>query len=315
MSLPEELKHKIELEIEHSNWNGIVDGRKELTDRYRSHHKKLITEDQHRIAYLATRMPATYAVVARVLEEAIKHIPHLSIQSLLDLGAGPGTVLWAAKALFLHLQKCTLVEKDPSLAALGKKFIGSSQEISWHIQDFTTFNFPPHDLVTLSYSIGEIDEKSIPEIIDKCWKATNQALIVIEPGTPVGFERIRSIRSQLISLGAQIGAPCPHALACPMANGDWCHFSERVERSSLHRRIKESSLGYEDEKFSYVVASRMDVDLPSARVLREPMRHSGHVSLVLCTPEGLKQKTYSRKNGEEYRQAKKLEWGSALNNS
>ncbi|MBA3722467.1 MAG: hypothetical protein H0W88_08710 [Parachlamydiaceae bacterium] len=67
----------------------------------------------------------------------------------------------------------------------------------------------------------------------------------------------------------------------------------------------------QDEKYSYVVFSKMSVELPESRVLRHPMRKTGHVNLVLCKVEGIiKQETVSKKNRELYRQARKVEWGS-----
>ena len=107
-----------------------------------------------------------------------------------------------------------------------------------------------------------------------------------------------------------MAAPCPHALACPMVGGDWCHFAARLERTALHRKLKGGSLGYEDEKFSYVAFSKEVVELPPSRILSEPARHSGHVSLKLCTKaEGLQQPIISKKQGELYKQSRKAAWG------
>ena len=73
---------------------------------------------------------------------------------------------------------------------------------------------------------------------------------------------------------------------CPLAAGDWCHFGARVNRSALHRRVKEADLGYEDEKFSYVAAGGGRSPTGIARVLRRPAQRKGLVSLRLCRPDG-----------------------------
>lgn len=97
------------------------------------------------------------------------------------------------------------------------------------------------------------------------------------------------------------------------AAGDWCHFSQRVERTSLHRRLKEGALGYEDEKFSYVVASRQSVIAAGPRIIRHPGKHSGHVQLVLCTPEArMETRTITRSSKRAYKLARKAEWGDTL---
>ena len=90
---------------------------------------------------------------------------------------------------------------------------------------------------------------------------------------------------------------------------DWCHFSQRLERSSEHRQLKGGGLGYEDEKFSYVVATRNDVTPAKERIVRHPRKHSGHVQLLLCTPRGLEERTITKSQKENYRKARKAEWG------
>jgi len=95
-----------------------------------------------------------------------------------------------------------------------------------------------------------------------------------------------------------------------MSGSDWCHFSARVERTSLHRRAKSGTLPYEDEKYSYVIGARLAVERAPARVIRHPMKLKGHVRLDLCGNTGLSKKTVSRRNKDQYRVARKSEWGS-----
>jgi ribosomal protein RSM22 (predicted rRNA methylase) len=48
---------------------------------------------------------------------------------------------------------------------------------------------------------------------------------------------------------------------------------------------------------------------PAARIVRHPRKHSGHVQLTLCTAEGLKHPTITKSQKEEYKRARKAEWG------
>ena len=70
--------------------------------------------------------------------------------------------------------------------------------------------------------------------------------------------------------------------------GQWCHFAARVERTSIHRRIKRASLGHEDEKFSFVIFSRNPASRADSRVIRHPLKHTGHVNLQLAYKRDLK---------------------------
>ena len=130
----------------------------------------------------------------------------------------------------------------------------------------------------------------------------------------MGFALIQKAREHLISLGASLIAPCPHSLACPIKKTDWCHFSVRIERNRLHRYLKDGSLGYEDEKYSYLVVSRVAVSFPKeARILRHPQKNSGHVRLTLCDTDGNeKEKVITKSNKECYKRARHVDWGDGF---
>jgi ribosomal protein RSM22 (predicted rRNA methylase) len=117
------------------------------------------------------------------------------------------------------------------------------------------------------------------------------------------------LRDDLIALGGHVIAPCPHQDACPIPPNDWCHFAQRFARSSLHRCIKIGTLGYEDEKFFYIIASKHLSKPVNARVIRHPLRHSSHTRLRLCTGDGLQTITVSRSDNEHWQRARKIEWG------
>lgn len=313
--LPLSLQGAIENELDSIGLKPLATAREELTNRYRlPFGQHYMTSDDHRLTYLATRMPATFAA----LNSAMQQLFPSEIKSLLDLGAGPGTAMWAACEHF-PIERITLLEKDPFLSTIGKKLGAVSehhpiQSATWIEADLEQIKtLPCHDLITLSYVIGELKAASILPLINLCWQSTAKLLLIIEPGTPQGFERIRTVRSHLINLGAHIAAPCPHLFPCPMTGTDWCHFAARVERTSLHRKIKGGTLPYEDEKFSYLAVSKCPLHLPSSRIICEPARHSGHLSLKLCTANGITTPTLSKKKGELYKQTRKAQWGDPLN--
>lgn len=322
MTLPEDLMNSLEKEFSLISRATLGEASADLTSRYRSKDRDkiqtFITSDSHRLSYLAVRMPATYAVVKRVLEECQKRDPNFSPNTLSDIGAGPGTATWAALAALPSITSCMLYEKDTGWLQLGKHLMQQSKQAIlnkavWNEMDLAKeIHLLTQDLIILSYVVGELPLEAMHSLIFKAWQSTHQMLVVIEPGTPHGFERIRAIRDQLIQLGAFIVAPCPHHDKCPMENGDWCHFVERLERSSLHVAIKEGTMGHEDEKFSYLAVSKAPSILPKARILRHPQHHSGHINFILCTDGGLEKKTISKRHKDLYKHARKLKWGDTL---
>ena len=92
---------------------------------------------------------------------------------------------------------------------------------------------------------------------------------------------------------------------------DWCHFAQRLERTSLHRSLKSGELGYEDEKFSYMVAADQEVARVPARIIRHPLIGKGHIKLELCTPSGIASETVTRSDKENFRLARHAKWGDA----
>jgi ribosomal protein RSM22 (predicted rRNA methylase) len=98
-----------------------------------------------------------------------------------------------------------------------------------------------------------------------------------------------------------------------MAGADWCHFAVRLDRSRAHRQSKHAALGWEDEKFAYMVAVRDAALLRAraeARVIRRPRKETGHVRLALCAAGGLTDVVVTRR-APTYRAARDASWGDA----
>jgi len=297
-----------------------------------------------RAAYLAVRMPATFAAVSAALgwtrEACVSAEPDkrnpLEIRSLLDLGSGPGTALWAAAQHFPELERCAAVERDGEFVAIGRRLAAHSEskavrETKWLCADLSA-KFPggEWDLAICSYALNELSEGARAELIRRAWRRCAKLLLIVEPGTRVGFANILHVREQMLrespkragdqAAAAQkvedhrpmLAAPCPHVLACPMAAaGDWCHFAARVERTALHRRMKDATLGHEDEKFSYIAFAREGAWPPQTRIVRRPRTFSGYAQLTLCSEGNLAETTVTRSQKDSWRRLKRLGWGDA----
>jgi ribosomal protein RSM22 (predicted rRNA methylase) len=166
-----------------------------------------------------------------------------------------------------------------------------------------------------AYVLGELTQARQEELVELALH-TAPVILLVEPGTPAGHRRILAARSRLLAAGYSVVAPCPHEVTCPLeVPGDWCHFGARVQRSALHRQAKGAQLSYEDEKFSYVAAARLDAgsgaaDLPFGRVVRRPLLRKNLVVLDLCRSDGRNVSLpVGKSKGETYRRARKTSWG------
>ncbi len=318
--LPPDLRSALDAELGKYPQTRLTQSVERLSSRYRDNSPAtapILSSEVDIAAYAGYRMPATYAAVHAVLAEAALRAPGFAPRTQIDVGGGTGAAIWAAADVWPSLEESTVVEQVPGAIALGRRLAGNAggkavRGSNWQrgLID-TAAPAPDADLVTLSYVLGELPEARRADVV-RWLSAKAGMLVLIEPGTPGGYERIVEARDQLVGLGLSLVAPCPHEGDCPIPRGkDWCHFSARLPRNGLHRRLKSATLDFEDEKFSYVVASRTAPERAAGRILRHPVKRKGMVSLTLCAESGLTESIVTKRHGTAYRAARDVEWGDA----
>ena len=263
-------------------------------------------------AYAVARMPATFAACAAVFARIAEVMPAFAPASLLDVGAGTGAASWAAIGPWPGLTSVAMLDHNPQLRALARKLadggpLAAAEILSGDMGD----DKPRCDVVVASYVLAEFPEASASATARHLWAAAEQMLVLIEPGTPDGFARIRAARAALIAEGAHVVAPCTHDKACPISGDDWCHFSQRLPRSRDHMLLKQASVPFEDERYSYVVVTRERV-ASGARILSPPLEGKPGLTFKLCDETGLRAQFVATRNKDEYRRARKRGWGDVF---
>lgn len=286
-----------------------------LSSRYRSRSGiPVALSAAERAAYLATRFPATYAgaLSAWRMVEARGGLP--APRSVLDAGAGPGTASLAL-ADVVAPGRVTLLERDAGWRDTALRLATAMG----HAADFVPGSLEAalpggaHDAVVAAYALNELPADAQVAAALRLWAATGHMLLVIEPGTPAGFATVRAVRAAIVAQGGHVLAPCTHDAPCPVAGDDWCHFAVEVQRSSLHRAAKGGTLAHETEKTSFVALARHPAGAgDSGRIVRRPIRAKGHVHLDACRAGRIERVTFSRRQGERYRQARDCAWGDLL---
>lgn len=267
------------------------------------------------LAYAVARLPATFAAAAAALSEVRERMPDWAPRSVLDVGAGPGSAAWAAVGVWPSLREVELLERDPRLIALGRSLAAAApatlRSARWSEADVADLQPPATDLAVASYVVGELAPEVAAALMRRL-AAACAAVVVVEPGTPRGYEVVMRARDELLAAAGTVVAPCPHDRVCPMRGSDWCHFGARLARSPAHRRTKGATLGHEDEPYSYVAVARRPATAIGGRVVRRPRYRKGLVALELCTRDGLQHDDVGRSRGDAYREARRAVWGSAL---
>jgi len=274
-----------------------------------------IRTESDALAYALARMPATFAAVVASLNALQEIRPNFAPGSLLDCGAGPGTATWACAEAFETLASFTLLDANPALRTLAMELARENdRSIAYTLGDATAkiAEAASVDLVIASYVINELSDDAREKLVAAMWAKANDTLVIVEPGTPAGYQRILDARAQLIRAGAHVIAPCPHDDACPLVKPDWCHFSQRLQRSRVHKQLKSAELPYEDEKFIYLAVSRAPIAPRPSRVLAQPVTTKIAITTKLCTKEGVIAAVAPKRDKATYAKFRKLDWGDAV---
>jgi ribosomal protein RSM22 (predicted rRNA methylase) len=318
--LPAALRAALTRELEGVSRKELAGRARLASDAYRAGRGSagVIREDKDALAYALTRLPATFAACAAAFEEAAARAPAFAPARLLDAGAGPGAASWAAVEAWSALESITWLDESPSFLDLAGRLAGegpaplAAAERRRLDLAAAAAPFPTADLVACSYALAEIAPARQAAVVDALWAACAGLLVLVEPGTPAGFERLRAARTALIAAGAHILGPCPHAHACPMVEPDWCHFAVRLPRSRDHLIAKGAEVPFEDEPFAYLLAARPGLGEPApARVLAPPRHGKAAIELKLCTPAGIEMRAVARRDRAGFAAARRLDWGDA----
>jgi len=316
--LPAELKAALEAKLHGLSRSDAAQRSAAISNTYRSGGSSAaIRTEADALAYALARMPATYAAVIASLNALRAIRPDFAPQRLLDIGAGPGTVSWAAAEAFPSLMDFTLIDANAALRSLALDLADKSSRLSgirYTHGDARAMltRAEAADLVVANYLVGEMGEPERAALADLLWKRTRDTLVIVEPGTPAGYTRILALRAQLIAQGAHVAAPCPHDAECPLAAPDWCHFTQRLPRSRAHKALKDAELPFEDEKFAYVALTRAPIARRPARVLAQPEVTKIEVTAKLCTLDGLVLAKVRRRAKADYARARRWRWGDAV---
>lgn len=310
VSLPAELSQIIAELAAGAGRRDLVERAGRLSGHYRERgaSRQVVAAQADALAYGLSRMPATYAAVRAVLADLERGAPDFVAGSVLDAGAGPGTAALAAAKTWPDIAP-VLLDENPVFLDLAAQLNPSAQLQRGDLRSFELGR--RFDLVTCAYALTELADADMAGVVDRLWRHCGGLLLLVEPGRPRDYARFMQVRTQLLSLGAEMIGPCPHRLACPLREPDWCHFSVRLDRSRDHRQLKQAALGYEDEKFSYLLFGRPGIGRPAAaRIIKPPRENKFSVTLPLCLPHGAAEDlVVERRQGAAFKQARKAAWG------
>src|SRR5262249_27213571 len=205
--LPPDLVAALERLSEGVSRTGLARRAARLSETYRADRASTAIADAgDALAYALTRMPATYAAVAGCLDALAMARPAFTPRSLIDVGAGPGTATWAAAEAFASLQDFALADSNEHLRTLALELMRSNRRLhrgTYRASSARAFlnGAADADLVVASYLVAELDDAEPSSLAELMWQRTCDTLLIVEPGTPAGYQRILAVRTVLIAQG------------------------------------------------------------------------------------------------------------------
>lgn len=324
LSLPADLEAAIGEALRGLPTSQWVSAARALSERYRAERasaaRPLAQGHNEALGYAGMILPAAYAQLSGAMAATAERVPGWAPSSMLDIGSGPGTALWAAVETWPSLQMLTAWEREPAFIALGRQLARASDnpaisDARWE-QVTLGGTLPPnsasYDLVVLGHLLNELGETLQRQVVALAWELCAGVLLIVEPGTSAAFPNVKAAREQLLDLGAKTIAPCAHDMACPLV-GDWCHFPQKLHRPAYQRRAKEGTAGWEESKFSYAAMSRFAPDKSIwGRLIHQPHTSKIGVELAVSSREGIVKPRVSKRDHKLYRQLSDLRWGDTL---
>src|ERR1700733_7208103 len=124
MELPPLLRLAVDRALSGTALAALAASAAALSQRYRDERRDgrlHVASEADALAYLAVRLPATYAAVRAGFAAIARVRPDFVPKTALDIGAGPGTALWAAADCWPELTDAVLVEASPVFQACGER--------------------------------------------------------------------------------------------------------------------------------------------------------------------------------------------------
>lgn len=326
ITLPQPIQRAITTLLADAGSNAWMKRAQLLHQRYRQQEENKqqlhVVDALDALAYLGLRAAATYSQIWGTVDAVCDIVPNWQPTTLLDLGCGAGSGLWALTDLLPSLTHATAIDQSAPFLSLGQQILTAAQEpltVAWqqaNILQSVQQGTATYDVVLLANVLNELNEQQRTALVEAAFRRCNAMLIVVEPGTPVGSAIVQSVAQQLATAGTLLA---PY-LGNQFVREEWLHFPQRFTRPAFARRLRQemrdSSLmasDWEDAKYSYVAIGKLPPEVtPWARVIGPTQLMQSLIEVPLLTAAGRLQVKVFKGRKQAYGYAKKLRWGELV---
>lgn len=330
VNLPEKISNAISALLslpEHDRW---VANAEKLHERYMTREKEngsYISTSIDVFAYLGLRSAATYAQISGALLQVQESMPLWHPASLLDIGSGPGTAVWAAKTLWPSIATATCIDQDEKFIAIGKELLEKSElpiHVDWKQQDVRTSlgnTTQLYDLVIIANVLNELDPEETRTLVINALSRCKGVLIVIEPGTPLGYTIVQATAKSIAGKNTLIAPYIGNSFV--KSDDYWIHFPQRFIRPAFLKRIRQHmrdselmASDWEEAKYSFVAVGKTTSEEKFwGRCIGSIKKQKGFLEVPILTKDKIVYAKVLKRHKEQYNFAKELKWGQAIKDS
>ncbi|KOC61550.1 Methyltransferase-like protein 17, mitochondrial [Habropoda laboriosa] len=163
------------------------------------------------LTYLVGRSVPEYTVLYRIFKEIVDNDKSFIPKTLFDFGSGIGTVMWSASQFWANsIKEYYCVDISSDIQKLSEYLITKATpainpNYIFYRQFLPSTSIRTYDIVVSAYSLLELlNQKARIETIMKLWQKTEQYLVIVEPGTRVGYKIINEARDFILNYGSEI---------------------------------------------------------------------------------------------------------------
>lgn len=326
LAIPQSIQKAITALLAAPNAQGWMKRAQALHLRYRqpeqNKQQRHVSDALDALAYLGLRAPATYAQIWSAVAATSELVPHWQPTTLLDLGCGPGSGLWALFDLFPSLTQATCVDRSTHFLTLGQQILRAIEAplaVTWQQADLLHYaqqSDTVYDVVLLANVLNELNEQQRAALVTAAFARCSSMLIIVEPGTPVGSEIVQRAAQQLAS-GGTLMAPY---LGNQFVQEEWLHFSQRFTRPGFTRRLRQAmrdselmASDWEDAKYSYIAVGKIAPEIaPWGRVIGPVQLVKGYLEVPVLTHAQCFSLKVAKRDKQRFAFGKKLRWGELI---
>eukprot|EP00850_Spirogloea_muscicola_P003336 SM000013S26505 [mRNA] locus=s13:770355:775052:- [translate_table: standard] len=210
-------------------------------------------------AYIAARMPATYAALHRVMREVALRLPAFSPSSMVDFGSGPGTAIWSAMQAWPgQLRRVAVVESSAPMSQANATLLQGASGAPPQLRYFSHVDTLSRklrgedrqfDAVVAAYALSELPsteardsmDRLAPSLLHKDAKGLKllecsglMGQIIIESGNPFGSTVVREAREHVLRLERKATWQAPAQQLHGRDNTDGQHGPQDVRQEGAH---------------------------------------------------------------------------------